>query len=249
MSDELAGCPFCGSEPTVHEPDFRGDRYQIACPVCCADDCDVGAVWTNGATFEEASERWNRRSRESDERPEDPISAAIAFAAEAHAGQIYRGYGDWPDEPYIFHVLRVAQRVTTECQVVAWLHDCLEDAGKLPRWLSSEERSAIDLLTRDKSAESYEAYVARIADAEDTAGQIARAVKRADLLDNLEHDPPRRLAMRYVAAIGVVNGWTETKFCERTGWLVHPERTEVFRYPCDSCGGYHASEFSRETLA
>jgi hypothetical protein len=58
----LKPCPFCGREPYLHEPDFRGDDYQIGCDCGGKEESDgIGAVWMDGATLEEAAERWNRR--------------------------------------------------------------------------------------------------------------------------------------------------------------------------------------------
>lgn len=60
---ELRPCWFCGAEPYVHEPDFKGDRYQIGCRCGADEDSDgAGAIWRDGATWEEVVDRWNRRS-------------------------------------------------------------------------------------------------------------------------------------------------------------------------------------------
>lgn len=63
---KLLPCPFCGEEPYVHEPGFPGDQYQIGCdsqPCGSNDDSDgEGAVWRDGATWEQVAERWNRRA-------------------------------------------------------------------------------------------------------------------------------------------------------------------------------------------
>lgn len=58
--ETLRPCPFCGREPYVCEPSFRGDGYQIGCFCGAGDDEDgEGAVWRNGSTFDEAVSRWN----------------------------------------------------------------------------------------------------------------------------------------------------------------------------------------------
>lgn len=133
------------------------------------------------------------------------VMQARAFAERAHEGQTYRGFGNRADEPYILHPLRVARAVPLRYRVVATLHDCLEDAGQLPRWLTDEERAALALLTRDKERESYADYIGRIEDDRTPAGEIARVVKVADLQDNLAHDPPEPLRSRYVAALAVLS--------------------------------------------
>jgi len=70
---ELVPCPFCGDEPYVHEPDFRGAEYQIGC--LCADG-DDGGIWRNGKTIEEAAENWNRRSSPVTAEVWQPIATA-----------------------------------------------------------------------------------------------------------------------------------------------------------------------------
>jgi hypothetical protein len=137
-------------------------------------------------------------------RHELRLADAVAFATDAHSGKIYRGYEGRPDEEYIRHPMRVMRAVSREAQVVAVLHDCMEDAGRLPDWLTPLEREALDLLTRRKGSETYEEYIARIANSAGEAKAIAREVKLADLRDHLAHDPPPALRMRYLAALAAL---------------------------------------------
>ncbi|WAJ26233.1 HD domain-containing protein [Antarcticirhabdus aurantiaca] len=107
---------------------------------------------------------------------------ALALAREAHAGQI-----DKAGAPYIAHVERVAAGVhRPDEKIVAILHDVVEDN---PDWtverLSAEGFSdrivaAVDALTR-REGEDYFDFVRRA-----MADPLARPVKRADLLDNLD---------------------------------------------------------------
>lgn len=129
------------------------------------------------------------------------LTKTLMYAERAHAGQTYR-IKNGADEPYIFHPVRVASRVMTEDEkVVALLHDVLEDTGwALPDWLSASELRAVQLLTRDEGT-TYEDYIKRLINAEGLPGRIARAVKKADLCDNLAHDPNEQLRERYQNAL------------------------------------------------
>lgn len=113
-----------------------------------------------------------------------------------------RAHGDQRDRDgsfHIAHVARVAEGVadTHQYQRVAWLHDVLEDSDitveELRDKLSAIELEALCLLTHD-GREPYMRYVRRIIAAEGEPGRLARAVKQADMLDNLRrcavgHDP------------------------------------------------------------
>lgn len=104
-----------------------------------------------------------------------------------------RAHGDQRDRDgtfHIQHVARVAEALPRSDghQRVAWLHDVLEDTDVAtevlePR-LPDVEFKALMLLTHDNE-EPYDDYVGRIATAEGEAGSLARAVKEADMLDNL----------------------------------------------------------------
>lgn len=131
----------------------------------------------------------------------DELTRAITAALSAHHGQVYRGYGGRPDEPYILHPLRVMLAVSPRSRVVAVLHDVTEDTGLTPGWLTSTQATALWLLTRDKEHQTYAQYIDRLLNALDEAGEIAREVKRADLDDNMAHDPPDRLRERYTMAL------------------------------------------------
>lgn len=155
------------------------------------------------------------------------LSDAIIAAARLHAGQLDKG-----GAPYILHPLRVMLACADdEEQIAAVLHDAAEDAGwarleaelaELPPWL----REALDALTR-RAGESYDAFIVRLA-----PNPIARAVKLADLADNLDltripnpSEEDRRRCEKYAAARQLLLdadrvarfGWTEEDFAPGGG--------------------------------
>jgi len=116
---------------------------------------------------------------------EADVEAAIALASEAHRGQ-----ADKAGAPYIFHVLRVM--LTTDggevARMAAVLHDVVEDADVTLDDLRelgfpADVVRAVDGVTRCED-ETYQAFVER-------AGRhpVSRAVKIADLRDNLDLSP------------------------------------------------------------
>jgi hypothetical protein len=109
--------------------------------------------------------------------------------------------------PVIEHVERVAAMVPETVRAVAFLHevivltttsiDQLREQGLTPL-----EHAALLLLTREPG-ESYELHALRIAGAGGPAGAVARAVKLADLDDDLSHAwsddyPPYGWARRHI---------------------------------------------------
>ena len=109
------------------------------------------------------------------------LEKAIALAATYHAGQT-----DKAGAPYILHVLRVMMKQDSEAaRIVAALHDVVEDtkitvADLARAGFDAEIVAAVDVLTR-KADVAYEAYLDGVA-----ANPLARAVKIADLEDNLD---------------------------------------------------------------
>lgn len=106
---------------------------------------------------------------------------AVRIALDAHRGQRDKGGG-----AYLLHPLSVMARVHGDAaRLVALLHDVVEDSD----WTLDQLRdagfpeavvAAVDALTR-RADEPYEDALARAA-----ANPLARAVKRADLEDNLD---------------------------------------------------------------
>ena len=110
------------------------------------------------------------------------LERAIAIAAEAHASQT-----DKAGEPYLLHVMRVVLGVRSEKErIVAALHDVVEDDpdenGRrimVAPW-PADILAAIDAITHRKG-EPYDGYIERVA-----SNPLARAVKLADLADNMD---------------------------------------------------------------
>jgi (p)ppGpp synthase/HD superfamily hydrolase len=109
------------------------------------------------------------------------LERAIAIAAAAHTDQV-----DKAGAPYILHPLRVMLRQTTlEAQIVAVLHDVVEDSDWTLDQLRAEGFAAeiieaVEAVTR-QAEESYEEFVLRAG-----RNSIGRLVKLADLADNLD---------------------------------------------------------------
>ena len=109
------------------------------------------------------------------------IQKAQEIATKAHMGQV-----DKAGKDYINHPKRVAERLLNESenvQVVAWLHDVVEDTPitlkDLEQIFNKEVIDALTLLTHDKSV-PYMDYVEKI-----SHNEIARKVKMSDLIDNM----------------------------------------------------------------
>jgi (p)ppGpp synthase/HD superfamily hydrolase len=124
------------------------------------------------------------------------------YAAAAHSGQV-----DQQGAPYILHLNAVCAGVETEAEkVVALLHDAIEDGAatraQLAELLTADELTAVELLTRCET-DTYEQFIERVATAAGTAGEIARAVKLADVRHNYGRLTPalERLRGRYEAAL------------------------------------------------
>lgn len=131
------------------------------------------------------------------------LNYAIKLAAEAHVDQVR-----WDGRPYIEHPLRVAWLVRVaggdaEAEITAVLHDVVEDhpvyAGELAVMYRNYPRilKALNLLTHDHgiSEAEYLDYIKRL-----SADPIARAVKMADLQDNLRDLRDGKLRRKYEEA-------------------------------------------------
>jgi hypothetical protein len=114
--------------------------------------------------------------------------AARSVAIAAHAGQRTR-HG----EPLNGHLERVAASVPPKAMAIAWLHELGERGAAsvhdlLARGITPVELAALELLTLAEG-EDYGLYVRRIAQAPGAAGALARAVKLAELVDDIEQLP------------------------------------------------------------
>ena len=111
------------------------------------------------------------------------LARAIEIAVQAHAGQT-----DKAGAPYILHPLRVMLSLEAEAErIVAVLHDVVEDC---PGWtmdrlrdegFSQDVLAALACVTKLSEDEDYPSFIDRC-----RQNPIARRVKRADLLDNLD---------------------------------------------------------------
>ena len=120
------------------------------------------------------------------------VEAARAAAIRWHAGQL-----DIMGLPYATHPERVAARVDTpEEQVVAWLHDTVEDTsltlGEIEAQFGPETAAAVDAVSR-REGEAWEAYMERV-----KANPVARRVKISDLIDNSNLSRIPRITLRDV---------------------------------------------------
>ena len=108
------------------------------------------------------------------------LQRALEIAVTAHAGQVQKD-----GSPYVLHPIRLALGLPAgPAQIVAILHDVVEDttvtlADLAAEGFAPEVLDAVALLTKPDGAD-YMAYVEKIA-----ANPIARAVKLADLEDNM----------------------------------------------------------------
>lgn len=106
------------------------------------------------------------------------VMTAKAWAARWHEGQ-----RDKAGQPYVTHPERVAGRLSApEEQVVAWLHDTVEDTGLTLREIENtfgpETAAAVDAISR-RPGEEWEDYLRRV-----KQNEAARKVKISDLIDN-----------------------------------------------------------------
>lgn len=136
------------------------------------------------------------------------IESGILIATKAHRGQV-----DLGGNPYVLHPLRVMAGFTylpfnpipyrsIEFMLAAVLHDVVEDSDwTLDRLHEAmcpfPALEAIDCLTRRKEqSETYSAYMDRV-----KTHPIARAVKLADLQDNLRVTRLKPSQLRKVAGM------------------------------------------------
>ncbi|MGR6760317.1 HD domain-containing protein [Paenibacillus sp. T2-29] len=108
------------------------------------------------------------------------LNKAISIAATMHNGQFDKG-----GNPYILHPLRVMMKLkSNKEQIVAVLHDILEDTTmtkeKLSEDFSSSIIDAVIALTR-KEDEPYMEFIRRC-----KQNELARKVKIADIEDNMD---------------------------------------------------------------
>ena len=142
------------------------------------------------------------------------VERARRIAERAHRGAV-----EPTGKPVIAHVSRVASASPPFARPVAWLHEVFEyssirEEELLADGLTEEELRALRLLSRpteSRSEESYLAHTDRIARSAGAGGDLARAVRLADLEDRIQHPrrraddwhPPYALALEHLLAAGV----------------------------------------------
>jgi len=139
---------------------------------------------------------------------EGQLVVAEIIAREVHKGQ-KRTIGR--KEDYIEHPKRVASNFSTpESQIVAWLHDVLEDSDLTPqdlidKGISEQLVEAINTLTK-KEGEGYLNYILGI-----NNFYQAKIVKIADIKDNLEKLPNGSLRDKYLLALYILDALGENQ--------------------------------------
>jgi guanosine-3',5'-bis(diphosphate) 3'-pyrophosphohydrolase len=109
------------------------------------------------------------------------LERAIELAARAHAGQRDKG-----DQPYILHPLRVMQAMSGEAErIAAVLHDIVEDTPTTFEDLLAEGFSA-DVVDAVRALTKFEGETREQAARRIVGNPIARAVKLADIADNMD---------------------------------------------------------------
>ena len=135
------------------------------------------------------------------------LERAIAIASQAHTGAV-----DKAGAPYILHPLRVMFGVVGDdaARIAAVLHDLIEDTdwtldGLRAEGFSEDVVAAIDGVTK-REGEDYLDFCRRAA-----RHPIARAVKLADLRDNMDlarlktpGDKDRERMKRYEACRAII---------------------------------------------
>lgn len=148
--------------------------------------------------YDEYEEVFNGPKDSYPEKIRELRDKARSIAEEAHKGQV-----DKNGEPYIEHIERVADRLEfLEDQIIALLHDTLEDTDITEEDLSNEFPEyiveAVKTLTRNKD-EDYKDYIKRVA-----LNDVVIKIKLADLFDNYHRpmkEPRPGLKERYAKAI------------------------------------------------
>ena len=125
--------------------------------------------------------------------------------------ELFKDKMDKGGNPYIGHLIRVAQNVKPQFARIAFCHDVIEDCGVDEKWLMNPdfglteyEIKAIRTLTRPKGM-TYSNYILSIMNTEDLGIMY---VKMADLLDNMNLNRLRdmskedidRITDRYIPA-------------------------------------------------
>lgn len=131
------------------------------------------------------------------------LANAKTIAEQAHAGQT-----DKTGKPYVEHCRQVAEAVESlDGKIVAYLHDVIEkgdgwtEERLVAAGFSPDIVAAVEALTRREGEEDAH-FIRRAA-----SNELARAVKRADLEDNLRQALAAGLpAARYGDGLALLTG-------------------------------------------
>ena len=125
------------------------------------------------------------------------INKAKSIAGKAHSGQ-ERKNGD----VYMNHLGLVVEKVKEdkEAQVVAWLHDIIEDTditdkNLLAKGIPNKYIEMILVLTKRRE-QTYESYITEI-----SKHELAKKVKVADILANLSDNPGKKQIVKFSKAL------------------------------------------------
>lgn len=175
------------------------------------------------------------------------ISYAIAFAANAHAGQVY---GE--SEPYIMHPLRVYQRVLTHPlaeRIAAILHDTVEDSNvtieDVREKFGEDIAELVDALTH-RPNEPYVDYILRLRDC-----LPARGIKVTDIRENSQNlftmrdrDRAERLRKKYKNAMVLLEA--PCKRNASTPKQIPDKEITLNRAKCKLCGDIVTSRYTHD---
>lgn len=133
----------------------------------------------------------------------DLVKLAEQIAREAHGDQPRK----FSDDLYIVHPQRVARKMdSVDEKVVAWLHDVIEDTkldgiNLLERGIPAHLVEAVEAISK-LPGEDYLEYLLRVRN-----NPIARAVKIADLEDNIGDHEKGTLLAKHKLAHYLLNLW------------------------------------------
>jgi len=140
------------------------------------------------------------------------VALAEAIARWAHTGQVDKNGYDYIDHPKaVFYRVFADDAEDYDGQIVAWLHDVVEDTAVTPRQLAEFFPSyivrAINAITFQPFAETRDDYYARV-----KQDPIALRVKLHDIahntspkrMDRLDPDTRARLQKKYAHALEVL---------------------------------------------
>ena len=136
------------------------------------------------------------------------VEIAKQIAIEAHKGQKRKYSG----EDYINHPRRVAEKFSTEdSQVIAWLHDVLEDTDftskdLLKRGVKPYCIKIVECLSR-KEGETYFHFIMRVKDI-----RQARIIKMEDIRDNISDLREGMMKDKYRLALHILESSTSSDY-------------------------------------